>query len=560
MSEATVDRSRGPLWIGGERSIWCDVNHPQAGEALRILPFFSELVKTPPRVYEYRLTEMSLWHACALGWEAREVLDILRRLSAGPLAYEVQEWIVTTMGRWGGLVLSKQGRRCVLQARQPVPGQVRKEIQSVAQSAGDGRWWVPPRLRGEIKRRLLAHGYPVLDVAGYTAGLPLPVRLRVPESFQLRPYQKEAVEAYFDDGRHGGSGVIVLPCGSGKTVIGLAVLARWQQHTLVLTSTTTAAHQWKREILDKCDIDPALVGLYTASDKQIKPVTITTYTMMTWKDRRGTMPHLKAVSRHPWGLIIYDEVHLIPAPVFRFSASVQSCRRLGLTATLVREDGQEEEVFSLIGPKCFDLPWKVVEEKGWIARARCFELRVSMDPQAKEAYRRARPQERWRLAAVNPKKLDVAEQLIARHRGMPIMVIGHYLEQIRALARRLNAPMVTGETKESVRWALYDAFRRGEIPVLLLSRVANTAVDLPDARVAIELSGNFGSRQEEAQRLGRILRPKTDGGEVRFYMLVSEDTEEVETARHRQQFLAEQGYEYRILSAGGAEHAIDRVP
>ncbi|MDI3256260.1 MAG: helicase-associated domain-containing protein [Kyrpidia sp.] len=561
MLQVSTGWPRGPLWIGTERKIWCYMDHPKSAEAVRVLSVTAELMKTPPRVHEYRLTELSLWHACALGWEARDVLDALRGYSMGSMPFAVQEWIVQTMERWGGLILSRSGGRYVLAARRPVPPEVRRVIEACGLSGANGRWTVPARLRGEVKRRLLSTGYPVLDTAGYVPGEPLDVELRTSGSFALRPYQEQAVESFFDEARHGGSGVVVLPCGSGKTVVGLAAMARCRQHTLILTSTTTAAHQWRREILDKCEIDPDAVGVYAGGDKRVRPVTISTYTMMTWKNSRNAMPHLRALSRRPWGLIIYDEVHLVPAPVFRFSASVQNCRRLGLTATLVREDGREREVFSLIGPKCFDLPWRIVEEDGWIAKARCFELRVPLDPKVREAYRRGGSRERWRMAATNPRKLEVAQALIERYRGTPVLVIAHYLEQLRDLAERCGARAVTGETPEPARRAAYEAFRRGEIPVLFLSRVANTAVDLPDARVAIELSGNFGSRQEEAQRLGRILRPKRDGGEARLYLLVSEDTEEVESAARRRQFLAEQGYEYRIVPvAGGAEYAINGVP
>ncbi|CAB3392100.1 DNA repair helicase XPB [Kyrpidia spormannii] len=549
---------RGPLVVGTERRVWCYMDHPRAKEAVRALAIFADLIKSPLQVREYRITELSLWHACALGWGSREVLDTLRDLAMGPIPYPVQEWIVLTMNRWGGLVLEKSGRRYQLVARQPLSEGVRQALQQSGLLERGGRWMVPARQRGEIKRQLLSLGYPVLDMAGHAPGEPLDIDLK--GTVILRPYQDEAVQAFFDEGCHGGSGVVVLPCGSGKTIVGLAVMARYRQQTLVLTSTTTAAYQWKREIEDKCEIAPDSIGVYAGDERVIKPVTISTYAMMTWKNPRGAMPHLRELARHPWGLVIYDEVHLVPAPIFRFSAGIQNCRRLGLTATLVREDGREADVFSLIGPKCFDLPWRTVEEEGWIARAECYELRVPLDPAAEEAYRQAESRQRWRIAATNPRKLEVAAELVARHRGTPVLVIGHYLDQLRELAHRLGAPDITGDTPERVRRETYDAFRRGEIPVLCLSRVANTAVDLPDARVAVELSGNFGSRQEEAQRLGRLLRPKKDGGEARLYMLVTEGTEEVETAVRRQQFLAEQGYEYRIFAVrAGVEHAFDGV-
>ncbi|MDI3327330.1 MAG: helicase-associated domain-containing protein [Alicyclobacillaceae bacterium] len=551
----------GVLWVGADGTIWCDAGHPLFREAVLELHAFAELVRTPPKVHEYRVTEMSLWHACSLGRTARDVLGTLRRFSRQPVPYEVQLRVVETMGRWGGLVLLRRGRRLLLEAKTEVPPEVKQELERMARPLDGKRWRVSPGRRGELKQRLLVLGYPVLDRAGCADGKPLGIRLLAGEhgAWDLRPYQKEAVEAFFAERSHGG-GVVVLPCGAGKTVVGLAIMARCAQHTLILTPNNTSAHQWRREILDKCDIDPEDVGLFTAEQKDLRPVTVTTYSMLTKKDRRGRMPHLLALSRRPWGLVIYDEVHLVPAPVFRLSASLQNCRRLGLTATLVREDGLEGDVFSLIGPKCFDLPWKAVEQGGWIAPARCFELRVPLDPKWRAQYEKAPPRQRWRLAATNPNKREVVRRLLEKHRNDPVLIIGHYREQIRELEKELGVLAVTGETPEPARERAYAAFRSGERRVLLLSRVANTAVDLPDARVAVELSGSFGSRQEEAQRLGRVLRPKADGREARFYALVSEDTEEVDFARRRQQFLVEQGYEYRVLAMGRGEGEIDGLP
>ncbi|MCY0886740.1 MAG: DEAD/DEAH box helicase, partial [Firmicutes bacterium] len=412
---------------------------------------------------------------------------------------------------------------------------------------------IRPEHRGLLKQALAKIGWPVDDRAGYQAGSPLPLgwreRTRDGRPFALRDYQVQAVQAFWGNGAADrGSGVVVLPCGAGKTLVGIGAMVRAQAHTLILTTSVASLHQWREELLDRTDLDPAAIGEYSGARKEVRPVTLTTYQLLT-RRKGGEYPHFAALDQGNWGLIIYDEVHLLPAPVFRLTASLQARRRLGLTATLIREDGRAEDVFALIGPKRFDLPWRMLEQQGWIAPASCHEIRIAMPPGLMERYALAEDDERIRLAAENPVKTRVVEQLVQEHAGDHILVIGQYLDQLKTLARRLQAPLITGETPARERERLYAAFRRGEIPVLVVSKVANFAIDLPDANVAVQVSGTFGSRQEEAQRLGRLLRPKADGGSATFYSLVSEETREQEFAQKRQLFLCEQGYRYTVAHA-----------
>jgi DNA excision repair protein ERCC-3 len=417
--------------------------------------------------------------------------------------------------------------------------------------------------RGLLKQALVELGYPPQDIAGYNAGAPLSVDLRSTtlrgQSFDLRPYQREAIDAFYMDGAvHGGSGVVVLPCGAGKTVVGIGALFTAQTHTLILTPSTIAARQWIGEILDKTTLDPSDIGEYSSESKELKPVTVATYQILTYRPMTvnqttgeiGEFPHMRVFNERDWGLLIYDEVHLLPAPVFRATAGLQARRRLGLTATLIREDGRERDVFSLIGPKKYDLPWRDLEHAGWIAPAECIEVRVEMDDDRRMAAALAESrQDAYRIAAENPAKLSVLHSLVQRHREDHVLVIGQYIEQLEAIARRLEAPLLTGKTSTAERQRLYAAFKNGTIPLLVVSKIANFAVDLPDANVAIQVSGTFGSRQEEAQRLGRILRPKSDGRSARFYTMVTRDSRDQEFSAKRQLFLAEQGYRYSIIDA-----------
>jgi DNA excision repair protein ERCC-3 len=461
------------------------------------------------------------------------------------------------MGRYGRVRLLRLGSGLALETDEPgLVDQLRRSAQIrplLGEGGGGERALVDPAERGRLKQALLKVGMPVEDLAGYTEGAPFEIRLRdcdrLGRSFQLRDYQLDAVETFWaGGGPRGGSGVLVLPCGAGKTVIGLAAMERAATHTLILCTSIDAVHQWQREILDKTTIKAEDLGEYSGQHKEIRPITLATYQIMTTRGRGGAsgFQHLDVFMREEWGLIVYDEVHLLPAPVFRITADIQSRRRLGLTATLLREDGHEEDVFSLIGPKRFDAPWKDLEAQGWIAPAICTEVRVPMPADQRMEYASAEARQQYRIAATNPTKLIALQGLLDRHRHDRVLVIGQYLDQLDAVAEQLEAPLITGKTPTKEREVLYDAFRRGEIRLLVVSKVANFAIDLPEANVAIEISGAFGSRQEEAQRLGRILRPKADGGQASFYAIVSQQTVDQDFSDHRQLFLTEQGYRYEI--------------
>ncbi|HHY93195.1 MAG TPA: DEAD/DEAH box helicase, partial [Firmicutes bacterium] len=521
---------------------------------------FAELVKSPEYVHTYRLSPLSLWNAAASGLTAAAVKAGLSAYSRYPVPDNILRDIDDYLARYGKLKLVRQGDALLLVSEDPLL------ITEIANSRGLARhlegWGGPNRLRvapghrGHLKQALIKLGWPVEDLAGYTPGAPLAVDLstttRSGAPFGLRAYQEEAVAAFWASGtERGGSGVIVLPCGAGKTMVGLGVMARTRCHTLIIVTSTTAVHQWRNELLDKTTLSPDDIGEYTGSLKDVRPVTIATYQVLTWRPRKtDDFPHLAVFNARDWGLIIYDEVHLLPAPVFRITADLQARRRLGLTATLVREDGHEEDVFTLVGPKRYDVPWKVLEKQGWIATATCTEIRLPLPPAQRMEYSLARdPHTRYRVAAENPDKLPLVHELIARHREEQVLVIGQYLDQLAALAAELKAPLITGKTPTAEREALYAAFRQEQLRVLVVSRVANFSIDLPDASVAIQVSGTFGSRQEEAQRLGRILRPKAGRNQAHFYTLVTRDTKDQEYAAKRQLFLTEQGYRYTILDA-----------
>ena len=550
--------SEQPLIVQSDRTILLETASPAYEEARDALSRFAELVRSPEHVHTYRVTPISLWNAAAAGNDAEQVVQTLDRLSRYPppsnLLYEIR----SLMSRWGRLVLTREeGGELLLTADEPLlltellhQGKVAPMLRPL----GDGlRATVDPGARGELKLRLIRLGYPVDDRAGYTPGAPLEVSLRERtlkgEALALRAYQHDACAAYVAGGsERGGSGVVVLPCGAGKTLVGIASMVALGRYTLILGTNVTALRQWRDELLDKSDLDPEQIGEYSGERKDVRPVTLATYQILTYR-RRKTEPfvHFGLFDAQDWGLIVYDEVHLLPAPVFRAAAQVQARRRLGLTATLVREDGLEREVFSLIGPKRFDVPWKVLERQGFIATARCMELRVGYPTQTDRlhyAVRSGRAQ--FRHASENPAKLALVQRLAREHAEDRVLVIGQYLDQLRQLAEALGAPIITGATPSRRRAELYEAFRTGEVSLLVVSKVANFAVDLPDANVAIQVSGTFGSRQEEAQRLGRVLRPKPGANVATFYSLVTRDTVEQEYATRRQLFLTEQGYQYEI--------------
>ncbi|XKH52192.1 DEAD/DEAH box helicase [Citricoccus nitrophenolicus] len=557
----------GPLIVQSDKTVLLEVDHPQATEARHALASFAELERAPEHVHTYRITNLGLWNARAAGVDAERVLDVLLTYSRYPVPHALLLDIDDTMSRYGRLRLEND----------PVHGLVmRTDDYAVLEEVLHARKTAEmfgPRIngetvvvhtasRGQLKQQLLKLGWPAEDLAGYVDGTPYPIGLtEVPDSgevpdagpagaqpaepWRLRPYQRLAVENFWA----GGSGVVVLPCGAGKTLVGAGAMATANATTLILVTNTVSARQWKAELLKRTTLTEAEIGEYSGSVKEVRPVTIATYQVLTLK-RGGLYPHLELVNGHDWGLIIYDEVHLLPAPIFRMTADLQARRRLGLTATLVREDGRESEVFSLIGPKRYDAPWKDIEAQGYIAPAECIEVRVELPRDERIAYAMAEDADKYRLCSSSDIKLPVVRSLVARHPGEQVLVIGQYLDQLAELGELLEAPVLTGATSVAERQRLFSEFREGRIDVLVVSKVANFSIDLPEASVAIQVSGSYGSRQEEAQRLGRLLRPKEDGKSAHFYTVVSRDTLDQEYAQKRQRFLAEQGYAYTILDAG----------
>jgi DNA excision repair protein ERCC-3 len=545
--------TNGPLIVQSDKSLLLEVDHEQAAECRRAIAPFAELERSPEHIHTYRLTPLGLWNARAAGHDAEQVIDTLLTYSRYAVPHNLLVDVAETMARYGRLRLEKHPVHGLVLATTDRP--VLEEVLRAKKVAGmlgeriDGDTVaVHPSERGNLKQALLKLGWPAEDFAGYVDGEAHPISL-AEDGWELRTYQEEAAESFW----HGGSGVVVLPCGAGKTIVGAAAMAQAKATTLILVTNTVSARQWKDELVRRTSLTADEIGEYSGAVKEIRPVTIATYQVMTTK-RKGVYPHLELFDARDWGLIVYDEVHLLPAPIFRMTADLQARRRIGLTATLVREDGREGDVFSLIGPKRYDAPWKDIEAQGWIAPADCVEVRVTLPDAVRLAYATAEPEERYRLAACTREKLAVVRALVDRHRGQPTLVIGQYLEQLDELADALDAPVITGATTVRERQRLYDAFRHGEIDLLVVSKVANFSIDLPSAEVAIQVSGTFGSRQEEAQRLGRLLRPGDPGpdGErkvARFYTLVSRDTVDAEFAQNRQRFLAEQGYAYRIADA-----------
>jgi len=585
-----------PLIIQGDRSILLDVHTPRAAEARSALIPFAELEKSPEHLHTYRITPLSLWNAASAGFTPAGISSTLDDFARFPVPQAVSKWIIETMGRFGKIRLvpvpeasanitieGESGSQSVglqgaelqgaeLQAIQGVPDASAEFLRLVvsapmiyrelAASKVMAKYLVPEigeefsfRLallhRGTVKQELLKLGWPVKDEAPLRDGDPLEVNLRAScasgKPLEIRDYQKDAAAALVGDKGPGtGFGTIVLPCGAGKTVVGMAVMSMLNTNTLILTTNVAAVHQWINELLDKTELTPEDIGEYTGDTKEIRPVTIATYQILTWRaSKDGSFPHFSLFRSRAWGLIIYDEVHLLPAPVFRVTAELQAVRRLGLTATLVREDGCEGDVFSLVGPKRYDVPWKDLEGQGWIATARCTEIRVEISPDREIEYAVANQREKYRIASENQAKIPVINALLDRHAEDSILVIGQYINQLEEIARHINVPIITGKTPNAERDRIYSAFRSGEMKTIVVSKVANFAIDLPDASVAIQISGTFGSRQEEAQRLGRILRPKEN--DSHFYTIVTSQTVEEEFAANRQKFLAEQGYEYSII-------------
>ncbi len=541
----------GPLIVQSDKTLLLEVDHPAAEEARRAVAPFAELERAPEHVHTYRVTPLGLWNARAAGHDAEQVVDALVSHSRYPVPNALLLDIAETMDRYGRLTLVKdestEPARLLLRTTDRAVLEEILRHKKIAPLTGErldaDTVVVHASERGHLKQELIKVGWPAEDLAGYVDGEKHPIDLRQ-DDWSLRPYQQQAVDGFWD----GGSGVVVLPCGAGKTLVGAGAMARSGTTTLILVTNTVSARQWRAELLARTSLTDEEIGEYSGSRKDIRPVTIATYQVLTIK-RGGVYKHLDLLDARDWGLIVYDEVHLLPAPIFRMTADLQARRRLGLTATLVREDGRESEVFTLIGPKRYDAPWKDIESQGYIAPADCVEVRVTLSDSMRMAYATAEPDERYRFASCAPAKDTVVADLVARHRGQQTLVIGQYLDQLGTLADRLDAPLITGETTVAERQKLFAAFRTGEVGLLVVSKVANFSIDLPEASVAIQVSGTFGSRQEEAQRLGRVLRPKGDGRTAHFYTIVARDTVDAEFAAHRQRFLAEQGYAYRIVDA-----------
>ncbi|MFE9652027.1 DNA repair helicase XPB [Micromonospora sp. NPDC006431] len=546
--------SGGPLIVQSDKTLLLEIDHPDAQACRMAIAPFAELERSPEHVHTYRLTPLGLWNARAAGHDAEGVVDALIKYSRYPVPHALLVDVAETMDRYGrlqlvndpvhGLVLRALDRVVLIEVAKS-----KKLAGMLGAKLDDDTIAVHPSERGRLKQALLKLGWPAEDLAGYVDGEAHPIELAEAgkdggKPWTLRSYQREAVEAFWA----GGSGVVVLPCGAGKTLVGAAAMAEAQATTLILVTNTVAGRQWKRELIARTSLTEDEIGEYSGERKEIRPVTIATYQVLTSR-RKGAFTHLDLFGARDWGLVIYDEVHLLPAPIFRFTADLQARRRLGLTATLVREDGREGDVFSLIGPKRYDAPWKDIEAQGWIAPAECTEVRVTLTDAERMAYATAEAEERYRMAATARTKLPVVRALVDRHPDEQVLVIGGYIDQLHQLGEYLDAPIVQGSTTNKERERLFDAFRSGEVRTLVISKVGNFSIDLPEAAVAIQVSGTFGSRQEEAQRLGRVLRPKADGRQAHFYTVVSRDTIDTEYAAHRQRFLAEQGYAYTIVDA-----------
>ncbi|OAB88263.1 helicase [Janibacter melonis] len=538
----------GALIVQSDKTLLLEVDHPAAAQARRAIAPFAELERSPEHIHTYRVTPLGLWNARAAGHDAEQVVDALVTHSRYPVPQGLLVDIAETMDRYGRLTLRKddEGQLVLVTTDRAVLTEVlrHKKIKPLlGDRVDEDTVLVHPSERGTLKQELLKVGWPAEDEAGYVDGEAHPISL-AQDGWTLRPYQEQAVDGFWD----GGSGVVVLPCGAGKTLVGAASMAKASATTLILVTNTVSARQWKDELIARTSLTEDEIGEYSGARKEIRPVTIATYQVLTLK-RKGVYPHLELLDARDWGLVVYDEVHLLPAPIFRMTADLQARRRLGLTATLVREDGREGDVFSLIGPKRFDAPWKDIESQGYIAPADCVEVRVSMSESMRMAYATSEPEDRYRMASTTPAKLDVVEALVAKHADEPTLVIGQYLDQLDEVVERLGCDLITGQTPVKERQQLFADFREGRTRLLVVSKVANFSVDLPEATVAIQISGTFGSRQEEAQRLGRVLRPKEDGRTAHFYTVVARDTVDAEMAAHRQRFLAEQGYAYRIIDA-----------
>ncbi|MCI6207508.1 MAG: DNA repair helicase XPB [Corynebacterium glucuronolyticum] len=540
----------GPLIVQSDKTVLLEVDHPKADEARAALAPFAELERAPEHVHTYRITTLALWNARAAGHDAEQVIDVLDSYAKFPPPQSLLIDIAETMSRYGRVRLTKSPAHGLLleSDEKPILAELshHKKLKGMlGEQIDDHTIAVHPSERGRLKQELLKVGWPAEDLAGYVDGEAHPIELSTEnEDWEMRDYQRYARDSFIA----GGSGVVVLPCGAGKTIVGAAAMAKLKTTTLILVTNTVAGRQWRDELLRRTTLTEDEIGEYSGEKKEIRPVTIATYQVVTRKTK-GEYRSLELFDSRDWGLIIYDEVHLLPAPVFRMTSDLQSRRRLGLTATLIREDSREGDVFSLIGPKRYDAPWKDLEAQGFIASAECVEIRVTMTESERMVYATAESADRYRLATNASGKMRVLKRLVQMHADEPTLIIGAYIDQLEEIGEAIGAPVIEGKTSTKKREELFDKFRSGEISTLVVSKVANFSIDLPEASVAIQVSGTFGSRQEEAQRLGRLLRPKADGGSATFYSIVTRDTLDAHYAAHRQRFLAEQGYAYRLLDA-----------
>ncbi len=547
---------QNPLIVQSDKTLLLEVNNPRFRDARDTVNLFAHLVKSPEHIHTYEITPLSLWNAAALGMTPEKTVEALKKYSKYPIPGNIADEIRELMGRFGHLSIQSTPEGLVLKAATnlilPNLSRNPKLVGLLGERIDDQTFRIPPANRGVLKQTLMGLGYPADDRAGYVDGEPFDIAIRPVrksgETMELREYQMLAAESFVGNrNAPGGSGVVVLPCGAGKTIVGLAAMDLLNRKTLILVTNITAARQWRREILDKTTLRDEDIGEYSGECKDIRPVTLATYQILTYRRKKtDSFMHFGIFNSENWGLIIYDEVHLLPAPVFKFTADLQARRRLGLTATLIREDGLENDVFALIGPKKFDVPWKDLERQGWIATVTCIEIRIDLPHAEKMRYLALPPRRQIRLAYENPFKISVIRELLEKHRKEQVLIIGQYLTQIREIADEFKLPLITGTTPNNKRDELYDKFRERQISALIVSKVGNFAIDLPDANIAIQVSGSFGSRQEEAQRLGRILRPKKNGEQAIFYSVVTRESKELDFAMKRQLFLAEQGYSYDI--------------
>ena len=540
-----------PLMVQSDKTMLLDVHSPSFEECRNDIIAFADLVKSPEHIHTYTLSPLTLWNAVSSGLDSNEIISRLKKWSRYEIDERVIFFIEDTASRYGEFILTEEDQdklRLSVKRERFFLTLLSEPTLKKYLKKGDGNYFLISKLdRGTVKAKMVKMGFPVDDKIPLKKGSKLEFELK--DSVEIRDYQKESVDAFLSSG---GYGTIVLPCGAGKTIVGIETAVTLKTNTPILCPNVSSVHQWIRELLDKTTLTPDQIGEYSGETKTIKPVTVCTYQVLTYRtksdDKEETepvYPHFSIFSENNWGLVIYDEVHMLPAPVFRITAELQSIYRLGLTATLIREDGREDEVFSLVGPKRFDTPWAELTQKGFIAKAYCHEVRIPLPHTLELEYALAPKKEKYRIASQNPLKIKVAEAILKKHEGESILIIGQYLEQLQVFRDHFGYPIITGTTSNKKRDELYDKFRSGEEKVMIVSKVANFAVDLPDASVAIEISGSFGSRQEEAQRLGRILRPKAR--DSHFYTIVTEYSQEEEFASNRQKFLSEQGYSYSII-------------